>query len=158
MGYTHYWSFKKPAKGQASKIEKTYQKAILECAKIIRYYSETFGGLSGFSAHCEPKLYGGLKTNGSERVGSCEDFVMREHFSENEDFNFCKTRQYPYDTVVTACLIVLQHRLGPYIEVSSDGRRDDWNDGLILARKVLGLSRIDIPDSIKPNVSQDEAV
>jgi hypothetical protein len=159
MGYTHYWSFKKVAKGKAALSEKAYQKAILECAKIIRYYSETFGGLSGYSAHCEPKLYGGLKVNGSERVGSCEDFVMREHLSENADFEFCKTNQNPYDTVVTACLIVLANRLGPIIEVSSDGRRDDWNDGLILARKVLGLKRLDIPESIQPNrkMSQDEA-
>lgn len=160
MGYTHYWSVKKAPKGKAAQIEKTYQKAILECAKVIRYYSETFGGLSGYSAHCEPRLYGGLKVNGSNRVGSCEDFVMREHFSENAEFEFCKTRQYPYDTVVTACLIILKHRLGPMIDVSSDGRRDDWNDGLILARKVLGLKRIDIPETIQPNVrelSQDEA-
>ena len=160
MGYTHYWSVKKAPKGKAAQIEKAYQKAILECAKVIRYYSETFGGLSGYSAHCEPRLYGGLKVNGSNRVGSCEDFVMREHFSENAEFEFCKTGQYPYDTVVTACLIILKHRLGPMIDVSSDGRRDDWNDGLILARKVLGLKRIEIPETIQPNVrelSQDEA-
>ena len=160
MGYTHYWSMKKAPKGQATQYEKAYQKAILECAKVIRYYSETFGGLSGFSAHCEPRLYGGLKVNGSNRVGSCEDFVLREHLSQNDDFNFCKTNSYPYDTVVTACLIILKHRLGPVFDVSSDGRRDEWNDGLILARKVLGLKRLDIPDSIQPNVrqtSQDEA-
>ena len=160
MGYTHYWSYKKAPKGKTSQTEAAYQKAIVECAKVIRYYSETFGGLSGFSAHCEPKLYGGLKVNGSNRVGSCEDFVMREHFRDNEGFNFCKTRQYPYDTVVTACLIILKHRLGDLIDVSSDGRRDDWNDGLILARKVLGLKRIEIPETIQPNVrelSQDEA-
>lgn len=155
MGYTHYWSMKKAPKGQATQIEKKYQKAIFECSKIIRDYSKTFGGLSGFSAHCEPKLYGGLKVNGSARVGSCEDFVMREHFNENEDFNFCKTERHPYDTVVTACLIVLAHRLGPYIEVSSDGRRDNWNDGLILARKVLGLKRLDIPMSIEPNTKRE---
>lgn len=160
MGYTHYMSFKKAPKGKTSQIEKAYQKAILECSKICRYYSETFGGLAGFSAHCEPKLYGGLNVNGSNRVGSCEPLVLREHFSENEEFSFCKTNRNPYDTVVTACLIVLAHRLGPFVTVSSDGRRDDWNDGLILARKVLGLSRIDIPESIEPNVrtSQDEAV
>lgn len=160
MGYTHYYRVNAAPKGKATQSEKAYQKAILECAKVIRYYSETFGGLSGFSAHCEPKLYGGLKVNGSERVGSCEDFIMREHLSQNESFNFCKTASYPYDTVVTACLIILKHRLGDLIDVSSDGRQDDWNDGLILARKVLGLKRISIPNSILPNakMSQDEAV
>ena len=48
MGYTHYWSMKKAPKGQATQIEKKYQKAIFECSKIIRDYSKTFGGLSGF--------------------------------------------------------------------------------------------------------------
>lgn len=85
---------------------------------------------------------------------------MREHLSQNES-DFCKTNMYPYDTVVTACLIILKHRLGDLIDVASDGRQDDWNDGLILARKITGLKRIQIPNSIQPNVrktSQDEAV
>jgi hypothetical protein len=157
MGYTHYWSFRKAPKGKATQTEAAYQKAIYECSKVIRYYSETFGGLSGFNAHCAPKLYGGIKLNGSNRVGSCEDFIMREHYSKNES-DFCKTARLPYDTVVTACLIVLKHRLGDLIDVSSKGRQDDWNDGLILARKVLGLKRISIPESIQPNLSQDEAM
>lgn len=160
MGYTHYFEFKKPAKGKTSQAEKMYQKAIFECAKVTRYYSKTFGGLSGFSAHCEPKLYGGLNVNGSERVGSCEPLILREHLSQNGDGDFVKTRQYPYDTVVTACLIILKHRLGDLIVVSSDGRQDDWNDGLILAQKVLGLKSLKIPKTIQPNVretSQDEA-
>lgn len=56
MGYTHYWSVKKAPKGKAAQLEKAYQKAILECAKVIRYYSETFGGLSGYSAHVKTSL------------------------------------------------------------------------------------------------------
>ena len=154
MGHTHYIACNKPAKGLALETERKYQKAISECAKVIRYYSETFGGLSGYSAHSSNYL--GLKFNGSARVGGCEDFIMREHYSQNESFNFCKTNRLPYDTVVVACLIILKHRLGECIEVSSDGRRDDWNDGLILVRKVLGLVRIDIPSTIRPNEPIDK--
>ncbi len=148
MGYTHYWTFK-GQRGQTSQNEKKYQTAILKCAKVVRSYSETFGGLSGFSAHCAPKQYGGLNFNGSERVGQCETFVLREHMSQNEAFNFCKTRQYPYDTVVTACLIILKHCLGDAIEVGSDGDDSEWADGLTLARQVLGLKSLKIPVSIR---------
>lgn len=154
MGYTHYFSFKGAPRGQASQVEAKYIKAIKECTKVIRHYSETFGGLSGFSAHSDK--YAGLKVNGSERVGACEDLVLREHYSQNESFNFVKTAMYPYDTVVTACLIILKHRLGDLIEVSSDGNADDWNDGLILARSVLGLKKLSLPKSLRPNLKQEQ--
>lgn len=161
MGYTHYWTFKKAPRGEVVQTEKVYQKAIIECTKVIQYYSGEFGGLSGFSAHAPLALYRGLKVNGSTRVGQCEDFVMRERYALNKIPDFCKTNSYPYDTVVVACLIILKHRLGDLIDVASDGRRDNWNDGLVLAQKVLGLKRLAIPESIRPNVkievSQDEA-
>jgi len=163
MGYTHYWTFKKAPRGKAVQTEKAYQKAIIECTKVIQYYSQEFGGLSGFSAHAPLGSYRGLEVNGSERVGQCESFSLPERYSLNKMPDFCKTNAYPYDTVVVACLIILKHRLGDLIEVHSDGRRDDWNDGLVLAQKVLGLKRLGIPKSIRPNaktpeLSQDEAV
>lgn len=153
MGYTHYFSFKGIPRGQATQTEAKYVKAIKECTKVIQHYSKTFGGLSGFSAHSSK--YGGLNVNGSERVGQCEPLVLREHYSQNDPFNFVKTAQYPYDTVVTACLIILKHRLGDLIEVSSDGNADDWNDGLILARSVLGLKTLPLPKSLRPNLKQE---
>lgn len=159
MGFTHHFEFKKPAVGQAKKTEATYQKVVKECAKIVRYYSTEFGGLSGYSAHCEPKEYGGIRFNGSARVGGCEDFVLRDHYSENLDnngFSFCKTAQLPYDQVVTACLIVLSHRMGGVVKVSSDGRADDWNAGLVLAKHVLGLKTLKIPATIRPNVKSED--
>lgn len=148
MSYTHYWTFDKKRNGKAAQSEKAYQKAILECAKIIRYYSETFGGLSGYTAHSKPYQYGGINTNGSKQDGH-ETFALREHLNQNEAFNFCKTAQKPYDTVVVACLIVLRHRLGDLVDVSSDGRASDWRDGLILAQRVLGLKTLQIPVSIQ---------
>lgn len=147
MGYTHYYTFKTAPKGQSANVEKAYQKAIQECNKIAQAFRKENGGVSGYSAYTSK--YGGLKINGSESAGMCEDFTVREHFSQNESFNFCKTRQYQYDTVVVACLIVLSHRLGNLIEVSSDGSQLDWVDGLELARSVLGLKSLQIPKSIR---------
>ena len=151
MGYTHYWSFqtKRGAKGTSARNEKAYQTAIVKCAKLVRDYSKLHGGLSGYTAHDKTGNYGGLKVNGSDRVGMCEDFVMREHLSQNEPMNFCKTRQYPYDTVVAACLIIIQHYLGDSIRVSSDGDASDWADALTLARTIPGLKKVQLPVSIR---------
>lgn len=155
MGYTHYWTFKKPTKGNAAKVEANYQRAIKQCNKIIQYYSQNYGGLSGYSAHTNK--YGGLTFNGS-RENAYETFMVREHYMQNfkddshfsnKGFNFCKTAQMPYDTVVVACLIVLKHYLRENIAVNSDGQKPDWIDGYNLAKQVLGLKTIQIPVSIR---------
>ena len=149
---THYWTFNKAPKGKASQVEKTYQRAVKQCSKVIRSYSRQFGGLSGYSAHTETYL--GLTFNGSERVGQCETFAVREHYSQNEKNvpQFCKTAAYPYDTVVTACLIILKHYMGDLIQVTSDSKQDGWNDGLILVQNVLNLKSVQIPKTIHANV------
>ena len=56
-------------------------------------------------------------------------------------FSFCKTAQKPYDEVVCACLIVLNHHLGDKIEISSDGDNDKWDPGRDLCEKVLGYGQ-----------------
>lgn len=158
MGYTHYWTFKKAPKGKASQSETAYQKAIADCHRIILGYSMVNGGLSGYSAHTKLGQYGGINVNGSKEDGH-KTFVLREHLSQNESFNFCKTARKPYDRVVTACLIVLSYRLGGLIDVSSDGDAADWQDGLKLAQKVLKLKRLEIPSSVlkRDNDSMDES-
>jgi len=140
MGYTHYWTFKKPAKGQAAKTEQLYQKAIRDCQLLIRAFYNEHGGLSGYSAHTKLGAYGGILVNGKGDDGH-EDFSLREHYSQNleQNFNFCKTAQKPYDVVVVACLAILKHRLSDLIEVSSDGDNSEWTDGVILARQVTKL-------------------
>lgn len=151
MGYTHYWTFKKPNRGDAAKTEELYQKAVKECAKIIRTYYDANGGLSGYTAHTPIGKYGGILVNG-KGDDAHEDFVLREHFKQNfentDGFDFCKTARKPYDVVVTACLIVLKHRLGDYIKVSSDGYQHEWEAGLELAKRVLKLKTLTIPDTL----------
>jgi hypothetical protein len=162
MGYTHYWTFKKPSlvKGNVDRVEATYKTAIAECAKIARVYNaecKTKGldgeRLSGFTAHTRANKYGGLEING-KADNAHEPFTMREHYRQNfwglwHGFEFCKTAQKPYDVVVTACLAVLKHRLGDLIDVSSDGRATDWIDGVKLARRITGLK---IKNPIDPKV------
>lgn len=161
MGYTHYWNFKQPPVKLNSLVEKRYQLAIRQCNKIIRAYSKINGGLSGYNAHTIGDKYKGIKLNGKGDLMH-EDFIMRETFLDNfhnyslddwrheryNGFNFCKTARKPYDTVVVACLIVLQHYLKDWIKVSSDGDELDWELGLRLAKRVLKLKRLSIPELI----------
>lgn len=152
MGYTHYWKFRAVPKGQAKQVEETYQLAIRQCQKIIRSYNKSVkeidikhpDRLSGYSAHTKVNDYGGLNFNGTQDL-SHEDFTMREHFNQNEGFNFCKTAEKPYDIVVVACLITMKHYLGDLIDVSSDGRDHEWTEGLELAQKVLKIKDLTNP-------------
>lgn len=150
MGYTHYWSFTAPKRGETAKIEKAYQKAIKDCAKIARAYYTVNGGLSGYTAHTQLGSYGGLLING-KGDDAHEPFSMREYFKQNlEDSggDFCKTARKPYDIVVTACLIVLANALPKNFRVDSDGNKGDFVAGLDLARRVL-KKRLEIPSNLR---------
>lgn len=150
MGYTHYWTFNRIPLGKTALYEKRYQRAITECYKVIQSYQDQCARdgrdsdrLSGYAAHTD--RYGGLQINGKGEL-SCEDFIMREHLTQNHPMNFCKTLRFPYDRVVTACLAILtKHRI---IRVTSDGKASDWVSGVTLARKVLKNKNIVSPVTI----------
>lgn len=148
MGYTHSFRFNKISgpKGTADAIEAKYQKALLECQRIVKRFYDENGGISGFTAHTTIGKYGGIEVNG-KGDDAHEMFSLREHFRqnlENDFIPFCKTARKPYDTVVVACLALLKYRLGDAITISSDGDAGDWWDGVVLARTVTRLN-IDNP-------------
>ena len=53
-------------------------------------------------------------------------------------FSFCKTAYKPYDTTVTAALIILKNYLGDEIQILSDGDLKDWSEAMMICRAVLG--------------------
>lgn len=150
--YTHYFEFLMPSGRSAASLEKCYQKAIKDCAKIIREYNNMYDKgsserLSGYTAHTT--TYGGIVMNGRLPLTG-DNFILREHFKQNFErgddigtYNFknglhcCKTREYPYDIVVVACLAVLKQKLGNAIRVTSDGEAEDFQLGTELARRIL---------------------
>lgn len=71
-----------------------------------------------------------------------ETFVItRQGPSSGEGtFDFCKTRQKPYDTYVTAMLSILSSWFPEHIDASSDGDDADWEDGLMMARRCCGTT------------------
>lgn len=153
MGYTHYFTFKKDRATPAKEREVSYQLAVRQCQRILRYYNKQFQSgdierLSGYSAHCKTGSYHGINFNGAGEYAH-ENLLLREHFNQNESFNFCKTARKPYDTCVTACLIVLKHYLGDNVDIGSDGERTDWIAGLFLVRSALTLKTIQIPNTVE---------
>lgn len=151
MGYTQYWSFDKSA-GRAKELETKYQKAILECQKVVhrlvnenrRQFGTSF--MSGYTAHCKPGEYGGIRLNGI--VGKFgEDFVMREHFNQNESTGFCKTNRAAYDDAVMCCLLILKYRLGDAFDIYSDGYIGYWQPWADYVSKIL-RRKINVPSTI----------
>lgn len=145
MGYTHYWYFKKPKRGEAKKAEIAYQKAVKAINTMLVKHNQTATGenrLSGYSAHSLE--YGGIKFNGKGDM-SHEDFCLREYLKENEGFGFCKTARKPYDLFVVAALCILKYHLKDLIEVSSDGYAEEWNQGVFYAQFYTGKKAIKNP-------------
>lgn len=149
MNYRHTIQFKSIGKKDIEQVEVVYQKASLDCAKICFSYSKEFGGLAGFSAHCLPGRYKGLQVNGSLRTGKGEIFTLKESYLLNEDVISINTHNESYDSVITACIITLKFHMNDLITVLSDGKSQHWNNGLILARNVLGIPELRIPKTIE---------
>lgn len=142
MGYTIYFSFRKAPKGQAKLVEELYQKAILDAQRFLVAYNAQFEPgdgfrLSGYSAHCRPGSYGGIKVNGTDS-NSYEDLCLTEHFSQNEN-GFVKTNRRPYTAPVLAVLWILKKRLGSLIQVSTDGYDKDYQ--IEASRLLIKLTR-----------------
>jgi len=53
-------------------------------------------------------------------------------------FQCCKTAFKPYDLAVIICLIIAKHHLNNQILISSDGRIENWKDGMVICQKILG--------------------
>jgi hypothetical protein len=66
---------------------------------------------------------------------SHENFIIRR---EDLTWDFCKTARKPYDTVVTAVLILARYTF-PDFHLSSDGSWLDWRDGRELFTSVIHL-------------------
>jgi hypothetical protein len=92
--------------------------------------------LAGGLGKGKPKITTGKSVvfNGVEKDGNDHETFS---FPDDGGRNFCKTAQKPYDLVVVACLAAAKDRLGPLLEVSSDGDPDEWEEGVAFASKVL---------------------
>lgn len=130
MGYTHYWKLK-------AEYNNFYDDAIKDILKIVENHKD----ILEFE-----KTEEYISFNGKNE--SCENMVFyfdikrrKTNYSKPDNdgfyFNFVKTRRREYDKIVTACLTVLFNYMGEECPISSDGYREDWEEGLKIAEKVL---------------------
>jgi len=144
MGYTHYWKI-------TERLDKDWDKwtsFLPDAMKIMSYASQkldialadAFGQTKGDAMIS----LSGISMNGYKDE-SHESFVLRPDVT---DFEFCKTAEKPYDTVVTAILILAKETFGDVIEVTTDGGLEDWKHGFYLYEKSLNRwSDLKITDS-----------
>ena len=128
MGYTHYWTL-------GNGIEQAdWDKFLVGARQIIETADAAGIALQDDSAGAAIFING-------VGANAHESFVIT---SEDVGFNFCKTAQKPYDTVVTAILIHLKQSLGSLVVVTSDGSWNDWSDGRLLYETVYDIQ----PESV----------
>jgi hypothetical protein len=121
MGYTHYWTLEKPITQEFFDSVRDRIKAIVETGREGGIPLETDFGISHVA----------INGVGS---GAHETFSVNV---EDNDFNFCKTAEKPYDAVVTAILILLKKELGDSVKISSDGSWRNWEGGRLLFETVF---------------------
>ena len=125
-GYTHYWTWKQAPDAEAVKQCLAEMALLIEARTNI--IAGTYDGESPLVLDATRIDFNGI---GEE---AHEPFV----FPGPPQFNFCKTAYKPYDEVVTACLIVARdHFPAKVLEIGSDGRWEDWEQGAKLYSSVL---------------------
>lgn len=126
MGYTHYWSIKKPD-------SKDMSKAMKDMSKICKSYSSILAGPDGTG---KPIISSSeISINGIDD-DSHETFHISASAKNVQDF--CKTAQKPYDECVVACLAALKDCCKNQVSIGSDGGNEALNDGASTASKILG--------------------
>jgi hypothetical protein len=123
MGYSHYWTLK-------NGIEQTKWDDFLHGARQI------IGTATEAGIQLEDKSTDSAVFINGVSAGAHEDFVIT---SEDTGYDFCKTAQKSYDTVVTAILIHAKKVFGDDILITSDGAWRNWDSGRLLYETVYDV-------------------
>ena len=128
MGYTHYWKFNQ---------EPTPEK-FTEFVEGVRQITAT-ADEAGIPIGEELYKSDYVRFNGVGD-GAHESFYIELPVGdERYDDGFCKTAEKPYDTAVTASLILAKKIFGEDIEIRSDGNWSDWEGGQLLYESVFDV-------------------
>jgi len=154
MGYTHYWKLPQVSKLDAAKYN-AFVKDVKELMTNLPANSESAGG---YHEDEDLAIRGGLGVklpemnsqhvwfNGDNNKNmDHETFVITADAGDEEDsmrwyrgFQFCKTARKPYDLLVCAALLSLEHHFGRRVtQVSSDGDYNDWEPAIKFYRETL---------------------
>ena len=129
MGYTHYFTTNDTLDHDKFKQFSNDVKAVIKSTNIPLAYEYDTPNDKPLLNH-ETVRFNGVGDDGHET------FLLER---DNLGFEFCKTAYKPYDVVVVAALSLAKYYFGDDIDISSDGDRNDWNDGVELA--VMATNR-----------------
>jgi hypothetical protein len=140
MGYTHYMTTGK----KVNQVNFTSIKAEI---KIIEAHMKSIGvplfdGRGEEEGVVYEKDY--VAFNGDESKGEGhETFYMDRN---DDDFNFCKTANKPYDLAVCLALLCIKKRV-PTARISSDGDMSDWSEAVETYGKIFKAISIEFDEN-----------
>lgn len=153
MGYTHYWKLPEVKTLDQDKFA-AFVKDVKQLSKNLPANSTSAGA---YYEDEELAIRGGMGTklpefnskhvwlNGdASKDLDHETFVVNSDTSSDDEmrwyrgFQFCKTARKPYDLLVCAALLSLEHHFGRRkTQVTSDGSFDDWAPAIKFYRETL---------------------
>lgn len=149
MGYSHYLYRKQKLNRKVFKAFSEDVKKALYASGIPLSYRANGVKVDGFQADESVINFNGVGLNGHENFYMLANFEPTQYDIKDDDkyFCFCKTAEKPYDVCVVATLILAKLHFGDDVKVTSDGKKEEWEDGLQLAKKVLnGHLSMDLDD------------
>lgn len=135
MGYTHYW--RGSIGNDNTERAFAWRSICMEASVIVDTYKDIlcdYNYANGLEEMLPPKVSyneGIIRFNGIDE-NAHETFVLRK---DTDDFEFCKTRQKPYDMPVMLVLIVAA---GHGLHVSSDGDEEEWQPAFDKYNELFG--------------------
>jgi hypothetical protein len=161
MGYTHYMR-------QESEVPTVQWKILTEAVNKVLSNLPKYSTSAGAFHSDEPIIVQFecvdnslpevgdqiIRFNGADEMGH-ETFMIGQDFDPNgETFHFCKTARKPYDYVVCAVLILLNHYSPGSYKISSDGEPDDWIPVLTDLRSLFEDDTIMLPGEVQEEWEQ----
>ncbi len=174
MGYTHYFGWKvsehlirprKRAPKELQEFEGT--QAVAEDLAPLILNGEQAGVLAGPQGWGRPNLsppsFNGLGDQGFETFDPLDDWSVYE--AGDLISSFCKTEGRPYDSYVVAALLRLKAIFGSQINLTTDGRWQQLEEGHLdagsspikLYREVFGIEPPD-PSRVFESHEKDPTV
>jgi hypothetical protein len=129
LGYTHYIETAATVAAYKFSLAKFAELKVMLKQILLTASQEPWHIETEINADDKETFYfNGIEDDGHETLCAIRDVP---------GFNFCKTARKPYDTCVTASLLLLNLVSKDDLIISSDGDREDWLDGFRLLNHAL---------------------
>ena len=142
MGYSHYWTFQRSGLPHGELAER-YQRAVVEIKHLRKRLPKNIV-VAGPLGEGRPKLinelvcFNGDSSKNLDHETFCVPLTKDANsFSNDPDWDFCKTARKPYDLLVCASLLSFSRALPSVFTFESDGNiyGEDWAEATEFYRR-----------------------